>query len=57
MYLNLVYAWCIERVAHDELENWLAELADLLPWQDASTLAAEEAESASFMRMMGKTEG
>ncbi len=53
-FANLVYAWCIERVAYDKLDDWEADLVDLLPWQDAQSTAAEEIESASFMSMMGK---
>ena len=53
-YLNFVYAWAIERVPYDKLDDWKAELVDLLPWQDASSAAAEELESASFFAMQGK---
>ena len=53
-YLNMVYSWCIERVKADELDDWLTELEDLLPWQDATSEAAVNAESESFMSMMAK---
>lgn len=53
-FLNMVYAWAIERVDPDKLDEWLAELADLLPWQDADSEAAAELESASFFEMQGK---
>jgi len=53
-FLNLVYTWCIERVEHDKIEEWIEELHDLLPWQDATTEAAVNAESESFMAMMAK---
>lgn len=56
MYLNLVYTWAIERVEHDKLDDWEAELVDLLPWQDADSLAAEELESASFFSMQQRTQ-
>jgi hypothetical protein len=50
----LVYSWAIERVAHDKLDEWKADLVELLPWQDADSAAAEEMESASFFAMQGK---
>lgn len=53
-FLSLVYSWCIERVQHDKLDDWLMELHDLLPWQDASSEAAVTMESESFMNMMSK---
>lgn len=54
--LNMVYSWCIERVPPDKLDEWLAELEELLPWQDVDGAAAEALESASFMDMMAKGE-
>ena len=39
-FANLVYSWAIERVEHDKLDEWLAELIDLLPWQDTNSEAA-----------------
>lgn len=56
-YLNLVYAWAIERVPPDDLEEWLTDLADLLPWQDSSSAAATDLESKSFMAMQAKGSG
>lgn len=53
-YLNMVYAWCIERVDPEGLDDWITELGDLLPWQDTNSEAAVDLESASFMNMMGK---
>ena len=53
-FLNLVYAWCVERVKHGEFEKWEQELYDLLPWQDSTSEAAVNAESESFMAMMAK---
>lgn len=53
-FMNLVYSWCIERVDPDSLEEWLFDLDDLLPWQDATSEAAVNAESESFMSMMAK---
>lgn len=52
--LGLVYAWAIVRIADEDRDDWLADLADLLPWQDTSGEAAAEIESASFMAMMQK---
>lgn len=56
-FLNMVYAWCIERVEHDKLDEWKSELVDLLPWQDSSSEAAINMESESFLAMMGKGGG
>jgi hypothetical protein len=53
-FLSLVYAWAIERVDPDKLDDWLLELNDLLPWQDAQSQAAADLESASFFAMQGK---
>jgi hypothetical protein len=49
-----VYGWCLERVDPDKLDKWHAELNDLLPWQDADSMAAEELESESFFAMQAK---
>lgn len=57
MYLNLVYSWCIERVEHDKLDDWLNELNDLLPWQDSNSEAAVNLESESFLAMQAKGGG
>lgn len=53
-YLNLVYSWCIERVAADKLGDWKADLVDLLPWQDTTSEAAVNLESESFLAMQAK---
>jgi len=52
--LNMVYAWAIERVPPDKVEEWERDLKDLLPWQDGESEAAIEAESDSFFAMMNK---
>lgn len=52
--LNMVYVWCIQRIDPEKLDEWLAELAELLPWQDPDGEAGEALESASFMEMMAK---
>lgn len=56
-FANLVYAWAIERVPRDKLDEFEAELHDLLPWQDVDSEAAVELESASFMAMQAKGGG
>lgn len=56
-FLNMVYAWCIERVEHDKLDDWKMELVDLLPWQDSSSAAAADLESESFLAMQAKGGG
>lgn len=53
-YASLVLAWAIERVEHGKLDEWLADLNELLEWQDADSDAAIELESESFMKMMAK---
>jgi hypothetical protein len=53
-FLNLVYAWAIERVDPEKLDDWNQELVDLLPWQDSQSEAAASMESESFMNMQAK---
>lgn len=53
-FLNMVYSWAIERVPADDLEDWKAELKDLLPWQDITSEVAENLESESFLAMAAK---
>lgn len=53
-FISLVYAWCIERVDPDKLEDWIADLDDLLPWQDSNSETATDIESASFFAMQAK---
>lgn len=52
--MNLVYAWSIERVKPESLDEWLTELDDLLPWQETTSEAAAEIESNSFFSMQAK---
>lgn len=52
--MNFVYSWCIERVEHDKLDEWLTDLNDLLPWQDSTSEAAVNLESESFFAMQSK---
>lgn len=55
--MNFVYSWCVERVPEDKLDEWITELHDLLPWQDADSTAGEEAEAASFFAMQAAQQG
>lgn len=52
--MNLVYAWCIERVDPDKLDDWIADLHELLPWQDVDSEAAVNLESESFFQMQAR---
>lgn len=51
--LNLVYAWCLERIDPEGLDSWLDEMRDLLPWQSADSEAGAMLESESFFAMQG----
>ncbi len=53
-FLNMVYSWAIERVPSDDLDDWKAELQDLLPWQSIDSEAAATLESESFLAMAAK---
>jgi hypothetical protein len=50
----LVYAWALERVPPEKIDEWKRELDDLLPWQTASTEAAAQVESDSFMALLAQ---
>lgn len=52
--MGMVYSWCIERVDPEKLDDWIAELDELLPWQDTDSEAAADIESASFFAMQAK---
>lgn len=54
--LNLVYVWYLQNIPSDKIDEVLTELDDLLPWEDSTSEAAAEIESASFMAMMAKGE-
>ncbi len=56
-FVNRVWTWAIERVASDKLDDWKAELGELLPWQDADSEAAVELESESFFAAQAKGGG
>lgn len=51
-FVSLTYAWAVELIDPEKLEDWEMELVDLLPWQDSSSEAATQIESDSFMRAM-----
>lgn len=51
---SLTYAWAIERVDPEKLEDWEMELVDLLPWQDSHSEAAIQIESDSFFAMQAR---
>lgn len=53
-FVSLVYAWAIQRIEHDKIEEWEQWLEELLPWQDSTSEAAANAESDSFYAMMNK---
>lgn len=52
--IGWVYAWCVERVASDKLEEWIAGLEEPLEWQDQNSESVIQLESDSFMKMMAK---
>lgn len=52
--LSMVYAWAIERIPSDKLDDWLVEMNDLLPWQDIESEAAINLESESFFAAQAK---
>lgn len=56
-YVALTYAWAIERVDPEKIEDWEFDLVDLLPWQDAQSEAATQIESDSFFAMMATNGG
>lgn len=52
--LNIVFVWYMKNIPSDKIEEARATLDDLLPWEDSTSAAAEEIESASFMAAMAK---
>ena len=50
----MVYAWAIERVPYDKLDEWITDLDELLEWQDGDSAASEASESESFFNIQGK---
>lgn len=53
-FISLVYAWCVERVDPEKLDEWIADLDELLPWQDPDSESGINIESASFYAMQAK---
>lgn len=53
-FVSLVYAWAVERVDPEGLEDWEFGLVDLLPWQDSQSEAAAQMESDTFMANRGR---
>lgn len=47
----MIYAWCLERIDPEHLDEWKTELVDLLPWQSVKSQAAVDLESESFFAM------
>lgn len=56
-FANMVYAWCVERLPGDKLDDWLTEMNELLEWQDTESEAAVNLESESFLAAMAKGGG
>lgn len=52
--MNLVYGWCVERVAEDKREEWDAQLTAALPGREKAepTPFVAEQEAADFMATM-----
>ncbi|MFL5861748.1 MAG: hypothetical protein ACJ780_13360 [Solirubrobacteraceae bacterium] len=53
-FMNLVFAWCVERIADDRREMWEADLRAPLPGREktAPTTAEIAAEGDDFMATM-----
>lgn len=53
-FLNLVYAWCIERIPSDKREEWEMQLTAALPGREKArpTPSVAEQEGADFMAAM-----
>ena len=54
--MNLVYAWCVQRIEPEKLADWQAMLAEPLPHQVAAKAAPTpfqaEDEASDFMATM-----
>lgn len=52
--MNLVYAWCVERIETDKRAQWEAQLAEPLPGQEKEqpTPFEAEQEASDFMATM-----
>lgn len=56
-FVNLVFAWWLEHIDPAKYEERMQDLQEPLPWQDSTSLAAEEIESDSFLALMAAQEG
>ena len=52
-FAGRVYAWTVNKVPQDKLEEWEQEMTDLLPWQTGTSESAEDIESDSFYANYG----
>jgi len=52
--MNLVFAWCVERIDPEKREQWEAQLVEPLPGQEKAppTPFQAEDEAADFMATM-----
>ena len=54
-FLNCVYAWCVDRINPDKLEEWLFMLDSPLPGREKEVSAVQAAdEGESFMALMAQ---
>ena len=55
-FLNLVYAWCVQRIPPDDLEQWIMNLHAPLPGEEVTRRSdkIDEIEGESFMAAMGQ---
>ena len=52
-FLNCVYAWCIERIEPDKLDDWKFQLEAPIPGHEAAaTDMTRETEGVAFMDFM-----
>lgn len=52
-FLNLIYAWCVERIGPEKREEWEYQMKMPLPGQEKRATPAQiEDEGESFMQMM-----
>lgn len=57
-FLNYVYAWCVERINPEKLEQWQWELEQPLPGQEKKpTEGQTEDEGQGFMDFMAGMRG
>lgn len=57
-FLNCVYAWCIERIPEERVEEWVFQLNAPFPWEAEKVMAATTTwEDDGFMEAMGQLMG